>query len=233
MRRSVGQTTRREHQASDMIQVTTFSEPGGHPVNEDAFIVQPYPSGSDRWLCVLADGQGGRAGGADAARIACCTAADAALRREPAELADPEVWHAILRHADRAVCEAPRAGFTTVLGFVIAGRSLAGASCGDSAVLTLSAGERAREISKGQLKNPPVGSGEARFTSFSASLAAPWTVLAMSDGVWKYVGRERLVGAMMTSRGDALVEVLQGLARLPRTGQFPDDFTLVAFEETG
>ncbi len=121
MRRSDGRTTRREHQASHMINVATFSEPGGHPVNEDAFVVQPHPSGSDRWLCFLADGQGGSAGGADAARVACRTAAEAALAREPHELADPEVWHAILREADRAVRDDPRAGFTTLLGFFIAG----------------------------------------------------------------------------------------------------------------
>jgi PPM family protein phosphatase len=216
-----------------MINLTSFSEAGGHPDNEDAFLVQRHPAGSDGWLCLLADGQGGRAGGADAARLACRTAMAAALRREPREVADPKVWHAILRQADRVVHEDPEAGFTTLLGFFIAGRALAGASCGDSAVLALSAGEPAREITKGQLKDPPVGSGEARFTSFSAALAAPWKVLAMSDGVWKYAGWERLVRAAMTSRGEALMGALQGFARLPRSGQFPDDFTVVALEETG
>jgi PPM family protein phosphatase len=216
-----------------MINVTTFSEAGGHPVNEDVFIVQRHPPGSDYWLGFLADGQGGRAGGADAARVACRTAVEAALRLEPAELMKLADWHAILQEADRAVCEDPEAGFTTLLGFFIADGSLAGASCGDSAVLTLSAREPAREVTRGQIKNPPVGSGEAKFTSFSASLAAPWSVLAMSDGVWKYVGWERLVRAASTWRGEALMGALQGFARLPRSGQFPDDFTVVAFEETG
>jgi hypothetical protein len=216
-----------------MINVTTFSEAGGHPVNEDAFIVRCHPSGSDHWLCFLADGQGGRAGGADAARTACRTAAEAALRLESRELMGPVAWHVILRQADRAVYDDPEAGFTTLLGFFIAGGSLAGASCGDSAVLTLSAGEPAREATKGQFKNPPVGSGEARFASFSAALAAPWSVLAMSDGVWKYVGWDRLVQAAMTSRGEALIGALQGFARLPRGGRFPDDFTVAVFEDPG
>jgi hypothetical protein len=214
-----------------MINVTSFSKAGGHPLNEDAFIVRRHPSGSDGWLCVLADGQGGRAGGADASRVACRTAAEAALRLEPRDLMLPAPWHAILRQADRAVWEDPDAGLTTLLGFFIACGALVGASCGDSAVLTLSAGGPAREVTEGQLKNPPVGSGEARFTSFSAPLAAPWSVLAMSDGVWKYVGWERLVQAATTSRGEALVGALQGFARLPRSGQFADDFTVVAFED--
>ncbi len=152
--------------------------------------------------------------------------------RSPA-LADPEVWQSILRQADRVVADDPAAGFTTLLGFFIADGSLAGASSGDSAVLTLSAGDPARDATKGQLKNPPVGSGEARFTFFSAPLTAPWSVLAMSDGVWKYVGWDRLVRAVVSSHGEALVEALRGLARLPRSGRFPDDFTLVVFEETG
>ncbi len=100
-------------------------------------------------------------------------------------------------------------------------------------MLTLSAGEPARDLTRGQRKDPPVGSGEATFTSFSALLAAPWSVLAMSDGVWKYVGWERLVQAVMNSRGEALVEKLQGFARLPRSGRFPDDFTIVALEDPG
>jgi hypothetical protein len=53
----------------------------------------------------------------------------------------------------------------------------------------------------------------------------------MSDGVWKYVGWERLMQAAAASRGDALLEALKGLARLPGSGRFPDDFTLVLFED--
>jgi serine/threonine protein phosphatase PrpC len=47
-----------------MVSVITFSEAGGHPVNEDAFAVERHPADSECWLCFVADGQGGRAGGA-------------------------------------------------------------------------------------------------------------------------------------------------------------------------
>ena len=53
----------------------------------------------------------------------------------------------------------------------------------------------------------------------------------MSDGVWRYVGWERLVQAASQDHGEGLVETLKGLARLPRSGQFQDDFTIVVFEE--
>ncbi len=216
-----------------MIHVTSFTEAGGHPGNEDAFVVCRHPSGSDCWLCFLADGQGGCAGGADASRIACNTAAEAALNQSPRTLANPAEWSVMVRQADRAVLADPGAGFTMLLGFFITGETLTGASSGDSAVFAISKDEPSREVTKWQIKNPPVGSGEARFVSFSASLRAPWSVLAMSDGVWKYAGWERLVQVAEVSRGERVVEALQRLARLPRSGQFQDDFTLVVFEERG
>jgi serine/threonine protein phosphatase PrpC len=121
-----------------MINVTSFSEAGGHLDNEDAFVVCHHPSGSDCWLCLLADGQGGRAGGPDASRIACRTATEVALREAPCARAKPAVWGTILQRADRAVLADWNAGFTTLLGFSIAGGFLAGASSGDSAVITFS-----------------------------------------------------------------------------------------------
>jgi PPM family protein phosphatase len=215
-----------------MIRVTSFSEAGGHLLNEDAFLVAPHRSASDHWLCFLADGQGGSSGGAEAARIACSTAAEAALRRSPEALAEPLSWGPVLQEADQAVDRDRDAGFTTLLGFCITSGRLVGASCGDSTICALSGSEPARNVTAAQLKNPPVGSGAAMFVSFAVPLLRPWSVLAMSDGVWKYVGWERLVQATTELRGEALVEALQKFARLPRSGRFPDDFTLVLFEDS-
>ena len=149
----------------------------------------------------------------------------------PRLLTKPSSWVDILQEADRAVFREPDAGFTTLLGFCIIGGSLVGASSGDSAVLILSGDGSALDLTRGQFKNPPVGSGVARFVPFSARLIRPWSVLAMSDGVWKYVGWERLRRAAESSSGNVLSETLQAFARLPRSGQFPDDFTLVAFND--
>jgi hypothetical protein len=44
-----------------MVAVFSFTEVGGHLVNEDAFLVQPHPQDPACWLLLLADGQGGRA----------------------------------------------------------------------------------------------------------------------------------------------------------------------------
>ena len=52
--------------------------------------------------------------------------------------------------------------------------------------------KQVNELTANQIKNPPVGSAAAVFTPFAGRLERPWTVLAMSDGVWKYVGWERV-----------------------------------------
>ena len=185
-----------------MVTVTTFTEAGGHEVNEDAFMAFPHPADPDCWLCFLADGQGGRAGGAEAANLACRAAADAAVRSSPANLGRPTSWDAVLAEADRAVEAEPLAGFSTFVGFSIRGGYMTGASCGDSAVLAVIGGT-AVEVTSNQRKNPPVGSGAAAFTPFAARLTAPWVVLAMTDGVWKYAGWDRVARAAMERRGGA------------------------------
>src|SRR5262249_3287725 len=86
-------------------------------------------------------------------------------------------------------------------------------------------------VTAGQPKNPFVGSGEARFAPFGATLITPWSVLACSDGVWKFAGWERLLEAVRGEGGQHLVERLQSYARVSGGGAFPDDFTVVLFEE--
>ena len=116
-----------------------------------------------------------------------------------------------------------------LVGLCVVPGAVAGASCGDSAAL-LVCGGRARPLTAAQAKNPPVGSGAAPFVPFAAGLVRPWALLAMSDGVWKYAGWAAITQAASALRGRALLEALQARARLPGSGQFPDDFTLVLFE---
>src|SRR5947207_4476642 len=104
-----------------MVSIVSLSGAGGHPVKENAFAVDRHPADPDCWLCFLADGQGGRSGGARAAQLACRTAA-AVLHREPrGSLIAPLHWALLLRQADEAVCADPEAGFTTLVGFCLAG----------------------------------------------------------------------------------------------------------------
>jgi serine/threonine protein phosphatase PrpC len=215
-----------------MVEVTTFTEAGGHPLNEDAFLVERHPADPECWLCFLADGQGGRSGGGEAARLACRAGLDGAVRAKTGLLAGGRSWASLLRISDFAVAEDVAAGFTTLAGFCIHNGAIAGASSGDSAVLVVSGGE-ARELTAGQRKNPPVGSTLAEFIPFMFSLTEPWKVLAMSDGVWKYVGWDKVVRAATTLSREALIDALKDAARLPGSGRFPDDFTVVMLECSG
>jgi serine/threonine protein phosphatase PrpC len=184
-----------------MCVVFTFSEAGGHVTNEDAFAVQAHPSDPDCWLCLLADGQGGHAGGAAAAQLACRAALQRALDLPAAALARPGTWVSLLRAADLTVEADPEAGYCTLVGLAIAGNLLAGASSGDSAAWFITSGGRMHDLTGRQRKNPPVGSGAAVFVPFVAGLQEPWRVLVMSDGVWKYVGRDRAHELAQASHG--------------------------------
>jgi hypothetical protein len=215
-----------------MVSALAFSEAGGHPVNEDACAVRQHPAAPNCWLGLLADGQGGRAGGARAAQLACETALALALEYAPERLADAASWAAILGRADAAVCADVAAGYTTLAGLAVAPGAVAGASCGDSAAL-LVCGGRARQLTAAQAKGPPVGSGEAPFVPFAARLGGPWAVLAMSDGVWKYAGWAAITQAASSLRGRALLEAVQARARLPGSGRFSDDFSFVLLEGAG
>jgi PPM family protein phosphatase len=215
-----------------MIILVSYSEKGDHAVNEDVFDVRRHPADPDCWLCFVADGQGGRAGGERAARLACQAGADAALGLPPATLARPKTWIDVLQKADKTVNRDPEAGFTTLIGFCLTSDRLTGASCGDSALVASSANKRLQNLTDRQAKDPPVGSGFAQFVPFANKLAYPWTVLAMSDGVWKYVGWDRLIAAAGNHRAQPLIDALKSAARL-RSGCFPDDFTVVVFEGMG
>ena len=211
-----------------MIQVHSHTEAGGHAHNEDAFEVRPHPSDPECLLCALADGQGGRAGGGPAARLACRTCIDAASAQPSAVLSiRPDAWEAILRTAAAAVTNDPEAGFTTLIAFSIHKDAVCGASNGDSGVIAVSAGRPGAILTARQHKDPPVGCGGARPVGFALRLAPPWTVLALSDGLWKYAGWDRVAHAAAHLSREEMIDSLRRQAGLPGSGRLQDDFTLV------
>src|SRR5579872_4810490 len=102
-----------------MIRCVHHSEVGGHAHNEDACDVRSHSLDADCVLCVLADGQGGRAGGAAAAQLACRASVEQASRLSPARLLLPHTWSGILKAADEAVAADPEAGFTTLVALTV------------------------------------------------------------------------------------------------------------------
>jgi hypothetical protein len=214
-----------------MIQIFSHTETGGHAHNEDAIEVRPHPSDPDCLLCALADGQGGQAGGARAAHLVYRVCIEAASAKQPAILVTrPGAWEEILRQADAAVANDPEAGFTTLIAFCIQKDAICGASNGDSGVYAVSAGEPGAILTERQRKDPPIGCGGARPVGFMARLQQPWTVLALSDGVWKYAGWERVAHAASHLMCNDITESVRKQAGLPGSGRLQDDFTLLVLQ---
>lgn len=216
-----------------MTHVYTESLPGGHAHNEDAYEVLSHPQDAGFLLCALADGQGGQSGAAASARLACRSALDAASVCLPTRLTDPAVWADLLRRADNAVARAPDAGFTTLVAFCVGPNFVCGASSGDSALLLVNPNRAHLILTERQRKNPPVGSGAAAFVGFAAELRPPWTLVAMSDGVWKYAGWENVLRIASEQQGEGIISSLRRYAALPRTGLLQDEFTVVLVQDDG
>src|SRR5947209_7515828 len=208
-----------------MLGVFTFTEAGGHPANEDAFDLQRHSSEEGCWFGALADGQGGQRGGGPAARLACRTVMETAARLSPKRLADAATWCGLLELADAAVAKNNEAGFTTLIGYCVTDQAVCGASNGDSALLAVCGSGRVLNLTNHQFKNPPVGSRAAVVVPFAAELTEAWKVLAMSDGVWKYVGWEMITATAARFSGQEVIDTLTERARLPGSKRFQDDFT--------
>jgi serine/threonine protein phosphatase PrpC len=211
-----------------MIRTYSFSAAGGHPVNEDAFVVREVPDDPGAWFVFLADGQGGRAGGERAARFACQMAFGHAFPRS--NYTKPTAWAEILGRVDDSVAADHASGLTTLVGLYATAHRVAGASCGDSAAVAVCRDGAPRVLTSRQFKKPPVGSGEATFVPFEMELTSPWRILVMSDGVWKYASWDRVWDCAARLTGEELIAELQRAARLRVSGEFPDDFTVVLLE---
>lgn len=151
------------------------------------------------------------------------------LSRSPLEIANPSIWVSVCQKVDREVSLLDDAGFTTLIGLGILSSFVAGVSVGDSAVL-LMLGEKSFILSERQQKNPPAGSGAAMMTPFAAQLTSPWKLLVMSDGVWKYIGWDKLVKLAETISGEELIKKIREGA-VANTQRLMDDFTIILIEE--
>jgi serine/threonine protein phosphatase PrpC len=209
--------------------IYTHSEPGGHETNEDAIGVTRYADDPTTFVCALSDGQGGQPGGALAARIAVDSCLKNALARPLDKLLNPFTWQAIGEVVDRDVTLEPDAGYATFIGLAVSASFVAGASCGDSAAVLLLDDKFVR-LTERQHKNPPIGSGAAPLTSFSAKLDGSWKVVMMSDGVWKYAGWEAIIERCRAENGQELIKVLREAAASRTRGKLSDDFSIVLVE---
>jgi len=205
--------------------IYTFTEAGDGHANEDAIAYRSYPATDDFALCALADGQGGRSGGGIAAQTAVLLALDTACAVKPESLLSPLRWVDVCSAADRGVAAAPDTGYCTLVALVVTDEWVVGASSGDSAAVLI-LDHSAVILTDRQHKNPPVGSGAAKFEGFSAKLGMRWRVLLASDGVWKYVGWERIIALGRSVQGNQVADALRREV-LQSHRLLPDDFSVI------
>lgn len=215
-----------------LVDIACYSCAKDGDVNQDAYLVEPHVRDADCQLFAIADGQGGRAGAAPASKIACETAIRLATSHAPRRLAQERVWQRIAHKADKAVKRTSEAGFTTLITGCVTPTTVCGVACGDSAVV-LACGPYTDMLTTEAVKNPPVGSGKAPFTFFCAGLAPPWTLLVMTDGVWKANGWQPVLhNAAGHAPGEQLIQTLRRNAFRAGGLRLCDDFTLLVLQST-
>jgi PPM family protein phosphatase len=171
-------------------------------------------------VVVVADGAGGRGGGAEAADAVIegvVTAANGA--------ADPwkaQTWVDVLQGIDARVAAAGHGGESTAVVLAL-GESIAGASVGDSAAWLLEPAG-ATELTRGQRRRPMIGSGSAVASRFVGH-TGPGTVLVASDGFAKYAPPAKGAALAMAADLAGAVERLIDLVKL-RSGALQDDVTV-------
>ncbi len=218
------------------IEIHSLSLAGELGPNEDACVSRFHPRRQTAALCAVSDGQGGRPGGAAASSLACEAIVGLASECSPWRLHWPTTWRSLARRTDCQVRALPGAGFCTLVGLAVTARRVSGAACGDSAAVLAVGNDATQFLTRDQQKDPPVGSGNASFTFFTARVSPgkPWTLLLMTDGVWKFTGLDPVIEAAI-SRAPAplIIDQLRTAARrnaplLRRS--FRDDFTVIVVQ---
>ena len=176
---------------------------------------------NNKRLLALADGQGGREGGALAARLALQSALD---YLESIPNPDAHTLLTAISVADEAVETREDAGYSTLILLVCQQNQIVGASVGDSMTLQITA-NRSIELSERQRKNPPLGSGAAVGAQFAVQAQMGDQILLMSDGVFRFVGLECIERICRHSDDLAVLPDLLSLQNRSDTGDLPDDWS--------
>jgi serine/threonine protein phosphatase PrpC len=213
-----------------MLKITSESC-AGYGENQDALVIMPHPKKPSLLLMAIADGQGGQPGGKAAAQMACNMIVAEASKCKPWRLLWTKKWTALMKRTDRAIRDNADAGFTTLIAFAVMGKRMCGTACGDSGLMAIVPHD-IKILSKGQMKNPPIGSGQACGFDFCYALPPPYIILAMTDGVWKFASWDIVREKALEIRDPQ--EMIASIRNAAKTsGSLQDDFTLVVLKEDG
>lgn len=171
-------------------------------------------------VLVVADGAGGRSGGAEAAKMAVDM-----VCRDAGGLESPEACVHLLRQLDQTMASDRVAGESTCVVVVVGPEGIFGASVGDSGAWLLGDSHHVNLTSR-QVRKPMLGSGGACPVSFRHEPTAGHRLLLATDGLLKYASQERIAETCRTGSPLHIARQLIGLVRYP-SGALPDDVTVI------
>lgn len=189
----------------------------GNPENQDRGLV--VHDGPRLVLCV-ADGAGGRSGGAEAASLAVKL-----IREDAFRLNNGDACVEALRRMDEAMAKDSVAGETTCALTVVTPEEIFGASVGDSGVWWIPENGDLLNLTESQQRKPFVGSGAAWPVLFQRRNQPGWLLLA-TDGLLKYTSAERIVRVCREQPVELAAKQLIDLVKYP-SGGLPDDVTVL------
>ncbi|MDB6016243.1 MAG: hypothetical protein JWR19_732 [Pedosphaera sp.] len=201
-----------------LMKTAMMLERGSHELQDRAEIIA-LPDGG--LVLVVADGAGGRSGGAEAAEKVIEMVREFTATRVSFE---DEAFCELLKSVDRAIETNPGAGETTAVVACVSADGIMGASVGDSGAWLI--GEHGCEnLTRLQQRKPFLGTGMAMPVAFKAGKLSG-TLLLASDGLLKYTSQENICKAVTQNNLNTVAKALIDLVRHP-SGSLPDDVCVV------
>jgi serine/threonine protein phosphatase PrpC len=171
---------------------------------------------------VVADGAGGVAGGAAAADLLCKSVVEQCRRGRVAD------WSEWLAQFDRSMAGSGTTGLAAaVIAELADDNILTGTSVGDCEAWAFAEGAPL-DLTSAQVRKPLLGEGLALPVPFEARIG-PGTLVIATDGLWKYMHRDRIAKAAAVRPLDAAVAGFIDGVRL-KSGALQDDVAVVICE---
>jgi PPM family protein phosphatase len=176
--------------------------------------------GGNGTFAVVADGMGGRSGGAAAADTVMHAAQE--LANQPPTSWDSLRW---LAELDWRMGESGTVGETTAVVARLTALGPIGVAVGDSVAWWIRADDWGT-LTDAAVPKPWIGSGRSVPVPFGKPLQYVGTLLLATDGLVKYTSAERIVEVVRTVPFEDVPRALVELVR-PPSGRLPDDVAVI------
>jgi serine/threonine protein phosphatase PrpC len=202
-----------------MLETTRFTDSYRAGTEDRVEMIELSP---ETGVLVVADGVGGRVGGGVASEMAVRLVREAA---PGLTVTDHMAWYRLAAEIDRALARDASAGETTLVVVGVTPKQIVGVSVGDSEAWFITP-EGHYNLTGGQEKKPYLGTGMARPVPFALRTPRAGTVVAGTDGLFRYAPPESICDSALHPDLDEAARQLVNLVR-PDSGRLPDDVAVV------